>query len=63
MEKSIYLVILRYNEIAKFLNIPTNDFYTEIKIETEPFQSTFVPKNVKQENLVIHDSKNDQVYA
>ncbi|XP_025425462.1 uncharacterized protein LOC112694257 [Sipha flava] len=51
MEKSIYLVILRYNEIAKFLNIPTNDFYTEIKIETEPFQSTFVPKNVKQENL------------
>lgn len=55
---------MRYNEIATFLNLPTNDFYKEIKLETEPLhiKSTFVPKKIKQEDVVSDESTFKQAF-
>lgn len=49
MEKSINLAILRYNELEKVLNIPSNKIHTEIKNSSAPFELTFISKKRRQE--------------
>ncbi|XP_060860647.1 uncharacterized protein LOC132938013 [Metopolophium dirhodum] len=49
MEKSIELVIKRYNVMRIFLNIPIDNLYSEIKHQTIPFKLNYMSKKRRQE--------------
>lgn len=49
MKNSIHLASERYNEVGKFLNLPKDDLFTEIKKQTKPFQFNYISKKRKQE--------------
>ncbi|VVC24589.1 Nose resistant-to-fluoxetine protein, N-terminal,Double-stranded RNA-binding [Cinara cedri] len=48
MEKSIESAITRYNEIGRFLKLPIEDLYPEIKTKKEPLQLNYISKQRRQ---------------
>lgn len=49
METSIDSVVMRYNEIGKFLNLSSTELYTEIYKPMVHFKLNFISKKRKQE--------------
>lgn len=56
MEKAIDLAITRYNDIGVYLNLPSDNLFTEIKKPIAPFQLNFVSK-IKKQEIVSYKSK------
>lgn len=61
MKNSIHLVIERYNEIGKFLDLPMRDLFKEIKKHNELFQLNYIFKK-KQRGIVSHKFNFYQIY-
>lgn len=51
MEKSLESTIVRYNEIGKFLNLPTDDLFTGVQVKTVSLQLNHISRKKRQQNV------------